>query len=132
MKKVITILMPGLLFFGCEKVADISYRMTNHSAGTIKVVFFNTNGSDRNTFNKRDSVLIPPHSTTILTTQGKGNSRVSRYKESDEYLKEFEYIAVYHDDIVAKTNFLKSEKWEYQEKNKHLANYVCSVFQSDF
>jgi hypothetical protein len=132
MKKVIPILMAGLLFFSCEKAADISYGMTNNSAGTIKVVFFNTNGSDRNTFNKRDSVLILPNSTATLTTQGKGNSRVSRYKENGEYLKEFEYIEVYHDDVAAKTNFLKSAKWDYKEINKHRADYVCSVFQSDF
>ena len=116
----------------CEKVAVISYRISNKSSQIIKIVFFNTDNYDKATYNKKDSAFVDVNSEKLIVIQNKGLSRVSKYKETETHLLEFKYFEVYQQNIKSKTDFSLSSNWNYVQQDAHSASYTCTVNQSDF
>ena len=124
-KLVLTIVTIYLLT-SCEKQASHIYKITNTSSGTLKVVFKPTSDNSQ-------TITISPNQITDLYADKLGTSRVSKYKQTGEYLTSFSAIDVYKNDTIkAKTIFLKTNSWTYKEVNKHAANYLVSISDNDF
>jgi hypothetical protein len=121
-----------IIFFGCEKEATITYSVFNTSNSAVKVVFFNSDGKDQNTFNKLDSIEVQAGEQKAITTQGKGLSSVGNNRETEKYLREFKTMNLYQNRKKSTTDFLLSEKWDYLQSNSHQATYTSTIRQSDF
>jgi len=116
------------LFASCEKQASHIYKITNTSSGTLKVVFKPTAGNL-----SAQTIIIPPNEITDLYIDKLGVSRVSKYKQTSEYLTSFSSIDVFKNDTIkAKTIFLKTSFWTYKEVNRHTANYLVDIGDNDF
>jgi len=122
----------SLTLISCEKESYISYNVHNKSTQQIKILFFNTDGYNKETYNKLDSIFIESDSKKLIVVQGKGTSRVSNYKETETHLREFSKLEIYQQNIKSVTDFSLSSEWGYKEEDKDNASYTCEVHESDF
>ena len=126
--KIFAILLLTLLFISCEHEAQISYKVMNKSTATIKVISTNT---DNKTLT--DTFLIIPNNQTTIAVNRQGLSSVSTYKEKDVNLRNFSKMDIFQNDTIKSgTDFLKTARWIYNETDKHSADYILTVLQTDF
>ena len=112
----------------CDYEASIQYVVENKTEGEIIVVFESTSS-----IGESDSVSIELNTIDTLIIQSKGLRSVDIYEENTEFLKEFSKMDIYlGDSLKSKTNFLKSENWDYIEHNAHQATEKCIVYNTDF
>jgi hypothetical protein len=116
------------LLTSCEKQASHTYQIINSSSGTLKVVFTPTDGNT-----STQTITISPDQITDLYVDNLGTSRVSKYKQTGEYLTSFNKIDVFKNDTIkAKTIYLKTDSWTYKQVNKHTADYIVFIRDNDF
>jgi hypothetical protein len=115
-------------FASCEYEAQLSYKVKNNSTATIKVISTNTDSKT-----STDTFLISPNDQTTIAVNGQGLSRVSNYKEKNENLRSFSKMDIFQNDTTKSiTDFLKTARWIYNENDKHSADYILTVLQTDF
>ena len=130
MKKNLSLIfiLSTALLFSCEYEAQLTYIIKNNSSAPIKVVY-----TDSKTTTKTDSVNITPSEQATIAVHGQGLSSVKHYKEIKEELRDFTKMDVYTSDTIkSNEDFLKSNRWLYNEINAHSANYILTVENSDF
>jgi hypothetical protein len=112
----------------CEKEAQLTYKITNTASSDIKVICQNTAGKV-----VPQTFIIATNNQTIIAVNGEGISRVSNCKETGDTLRNFIVMDIYkYDTLKSAVNFLKTQRWRYNEINNHQADYVLTVTDSDF
>ena len=127
--KTISFILLALFSFlaSCEYEANLTYAIKNNSSSSIKIVFTNTKTL------KDGTETISPASEKAIAIIGQGLSGVEEYKEKDANLRSFSKMDIYKNDTIkAKTDFLKTDRWEYTATSKHSADYLATVTDSDF
>lgn len=112
----------------CEYEAQISYQIKNNSTAKLKIIY---SYKDNNVIT--DTVFSESNSIKILAVIGQGLNSVDYYKEKGDKLRDFSKIEIFQNDtLLSKTDFLKTDKWIYDEKDSHTAVYLLTVTDTDF
>jgi hypothetical protein len=128
MIKYFFLLLNILLFLSCKKSTRYSYIIKNNTPNSIKVIYKNLDISPKDSF-----ILNSYSSKSFVVIWGERNSIVKNYNKSSFYLRDFEQLDIYKNDILkSKTNFLESNRWGYLELTKGLAEYNAIVEETDF
>jgi len=126
--KSYALILLTLFFTSCEYEAQISYKIKNNTTTTIKVISTNTDNKT-----KTETFFISPNVQATIAINGQGLSGVSNYKEKGEKLRTFSKMDIFkNDSIKSNTDFLKTTRWTYIEKDTHSADYILTVLQTDF
>lgn len=126
--KIYVLAVLTLFLTSCEHEAYLSYKVKNSTASPIKVI---TEYKDIQT--TTDTFLIAPNDEATIAIIGKGLSGVRYYKEKGEKLSEFSKVDIYKlDSSKSVTDFLKTNRWIYDETSNHSADYKLTVLLTDF
>lgn len=125
-------LLPLLLFIcvlvSCENEANLSYKVRNDTSSILKVISINDKGKTTS-----DTFLIPANDQQTIAINLQGTDDISNYKELNENLRDFRRMDIFLNETVpSTTDFLKSARWMYDEKNNRVADYLLIVTESDF
>lgn len=126
--KLYSLFLLTFIFTSCEYEAQLSYKVSNNTTDTIKVLSINTES-----LTAPDTFLISPNKQTTIAINAQGLSRVNKYKEEDEKLRSFSKMDIFKSDsIKSVTDFLFTKHWIYNENDKYRAEYILTVSEIDF
>jgi hypothetical protein len=116
-----------LVLVSCDYVSSLSYKVRNNTDAPVKVIATHTD-----TRVPTDTILIDPNEQKVIGVKG-GMGRVSKYREEYENLGHFSKIEIsQYESNISASDFLKKERWVYNESDKYIADYTLTVLPGDF
>ena len=125
--KLYTLIALFFVLISCEHFPDYTYKINNSTTSSLKVIVINTFS------NRTDTIVIATQELYLIARNGHGMGTAKSKQEKGEYLMDFAKIDIYKNDTIkSNTDFLKTERWIYDEKDKYSADYILTVSDSDF
>lgn len=129
-RSILWFLFITIILISCDRASTLTYKIKNIAADSIRIVTVRKNGS----------VLIPDtfkisyNETITIGVFDKGSDHVSNYKQTRPAIEDFQTVDIYKvsTGARARTNFLQSVLWSYEEKSSRMAEYTATVKDTDF
>lgn len=118
------------LLASCDRMSSLTYKVRNMGADSIRIFTVRKDGAAL----IPDTFKISYNETITIGTADKGFEHVSNYKQTGAVIEDFQSIIIQKvgSGTSAKTNFLQSSLWSYNEKSAHMADEILTVKDSDF
>lgn len=127
---ILLFLFLTVILISCDRVSTLTYKIKNIGADSIRIVTVRKNRSAL----MPDTFKISYNETVTIGVISKGSEHISKYKPNGALVQDFQSIDIYKvsNGVKAKTSFLQTAQWQYEEKGSRTADYTATVRDNDF